>query len=431
MADASDDASRPAARKEQPDDQDAANERARESNRRYRQAHPDRHAASARRWKEAHPERVRELNRLWRAENLERSRELNRESMRRTAARKRQLLDKRRRSNEASKRWKEAHPDHVREYHRRWQAANPDKVTGYLERYRRTHREELNRRATAWRDLEPDKMKAARKAWADRNKERTAEIQRKRRNDPEKYRADLDKNNAAKRLAHRLERAGLPPKELHRTTAAERRANDRAAAAYFNDPVLSERLRQFARLTQSLTEHMVAHGGRFRAFAHSFVATRSRMGLPPVDVEQVVWARAVEIVTERMKRVDLLTSRDVAAAVRSARSNVAVAARERRAQQLWADIEAHVHRNRLRLLEEAGLENAMRVRSGKATVPVERIVALTALDEVLEAQPELALERRQIRQIVGKVQPGLAGIAQAFLPQQPNGGAYPSKERSL
>lgn len=393
---------------------DARVQRARknERNRGYRQARPQQHAASTRRWKEANPDRVREANRRWRAEHLERSRELNRESARRSAARKRQLLDKRRRSNEASRRWKEAHPDHVREYHRRWQAANRDKVTEYLERYRRTHREELNERATIWRDSAPDKMKAARKAWADRNKERTAEIQRKRRNDPEKYRADLDKNNAAKRLAHRLERAGLPPKRLHRTTAAERRANDRVAAAYFDAPALSERLRQFAQLTQGLTEHMLTHGDRARDFAQAFVATRSRMGLPPVDVEQVVWSRAVEIVTDRMKRVDLLTSRDVAAAVRSARSNIAAAERERRAEQLRADIEAHVRRNRLRLLEEARLENAMRLRSGKARMPVELIVAHAALVEVLEARTEGAIDRAGMRQILGQVQPRLAGIAQ-------------------
>lgn len=402
-----------------------------ERNRRYRQAHPDQHAESTRRWKEANTDRVREANRRWRAEHIERSRELNRESARRSAARKRRLLDKRRRSNEASKRWKEAHPDHVREYHRHWQEANHGKVAEYQERYRRTHQEELNDRATAWRDSAPEKMKAARKAWADRNKERTAEIQRKRRDDPEKYRADLDKNNAARRLAHRLERAGLPPKRLHRATAAERRADDRAAAAYFEDPALSERLRQFAQLTQALTGHMLTHGDRVRDFAQAFVATRSRMGLPPVDVEQVVWSRAVEIITDRMKRVDLITSRDAAAAVRSAKSNVAAAERVSRAQQLRADIEAHVRRNRLRLLEEAELENAMRARSGKARVPVERIITLAALDEVLEARAEGALDGVGIRQLLGQVQPRLACIARQRRSERDGRRASGSEARSL
>lgn len=404
MADASGDASRPAEGGEHSDDQDAsANERARESNRRYRQAHPDRHAASARRWKEAHPERVRELNRRWRAENLERSRELNRESMRRAAVRKRQLLEKRRRSNEASKRWKEAHPDHVREYHRRWQAANPDKVTQYLERYRRAHREELNKRATAWRDSAPDKMSAARKAWADRNKERTAEIQRKRRSDPEKYRADLDKNNAAKRLTRRLERAGLPPRRLHRATAAERRANDRAADDYFGDPALPRQLRQFSKLCGKLAAHVLTHGDRMLDFAESYVASRVRMGLPAVSAEQVMYARAVQIVTEQLRSIDLLTSRDVVAAIRSARATVATARRERQADELVQKVGAHIHTSRERLTDDARLENLLRTRRGKTAIPLERLVGLVALEEVLEKH-DIDVERAVVVAAVRKVE---------------------------
>jgi hypothetical protein len=402
-----------------------------EHKRQYQQAHREQHAEDARRWKARNPERVREMNRQWRADHLERSRELNRESARRTTARRRRLTERRRRSNDASRRWRQAHPDHVRAYHRRWQDANRDKVAEYQERYRRTHRDELNGRATAWRDSAPEKMKAARKAWADRNKERTAEIQRKRRDDPEKHRADLDKNNAAKRLAHRLERVGLPPKRRHRVTAAERRANERAAIAYFQDPALSERLRQFAQLTQRLTDHVLNHGDHIRDFAQSFNAARSRLGLPSADVEQVVYARAVEIVTDGMKRVDLLTSRDVAAAVRSAKSNVAAAARERWAKQLRADIETYVRKNRLSLLEEAELENAMRLRSGKARMPVELIVAHAALEEVLEARAEGALEGAGIRQILGQVQPRLAGIAQQRDWERDSGRASGSEARSF
>ena len=46
-------------------------------------------------------------------------------------------------------------------------------------------------------------------------------------------------------------------------------------------------------------------------------------------------------VTERMKRVDLLTSREVAAAVRSARSAAAAAARQRQLNELIAAVELH------------------------------------------------------------------------------------------
>ena len=56
-------------------------------------------------------------------------------------------------------------------------------------------------------------------------------------------------------------------------------------------------MRQFSVFAATLTEHMLEHGERMREFAEAYVAMRERMGLPPVDVEQVMYARAVEIVT--------------------------------------------------------------------------------------------------------------------------------------
>ena len=394
-------------------------EAARERNRRYRRAHPEQHAASTRRWKEANPERVRELNRRWREQNLERSRELNRESARRSATRNRRLKEKRRRANEASKRWKVSHPDEVRAYRRGWAAANREKLQEYYARYRGTHREELNDRATAWRDSAPEKMKRARKAWADRNKERTAEIQRKRRSDPEKYRADLDANSAAKRLARRLERAGLPPKRVHRTTAAERRANARSADEYFGDSALPERLRQFTIFTEMLSEEVVKHGDRLLGFAESYVATRVRVGLPPVDARQFMYARAAEVVAERMKRVDLLTSREIGAAVRSAKSTAERAARERRVAELIAAVELHLGRNRTRLHEDATLENTLRVRRGKPRQPAEVIVVRSAIEEVLETSIWAWLNHADAIATAKQVELMLIGAVQGPAPARP------------
>lgn len=430
MAVASDDASPQAGREGQSDDRDAsANERARESNRRYRQAHPDRHAASARRWKEAHPERVRELNRRWRAENLERSRELNRESMRRVAARKRRLTDKRRRANEASRRWKEANPERVRAYRREWVAANRDKVNEYYRRYHGRHREELNARATAWRDSQPEKMKHARKAWADRNKERTAEIQRKRRSDPEKYQADLAANAAARRLRVRLERAGLPPKRLHRTTAAERRSNERAKECYFDDPALPERLRQFTSFTVMLTELLTDQGDRMREFAEAYVATRARMGLPAVDAEQLMYARAAELVTRRMKRVDPLTGREVAAAVRSAKAAAASAVRVRQLNEVIGAVQEHVRRHHQRLRADADLENRLRVRKGKPQVLAELLVVRSALQEVLETSTK---GRLPVATLLGRAeQIEAAVLAAGIWPLSPTGRVRASRQEAM
>jgi hypothetical protein len=384
MGDASKDVPR---RLEPSRDVDESRERAKEQAR--GNAHPGRAARSAakaestRRWREAHPERVRELRRRWRAENLERSRELNRESMRRAAARKRQLAERRRRGNEASRRWKESHPEAVRAYHRAWSAANRDKVNEFYRRYRVGHREELNARATAWRDAHPEKMNSARKAWAARNKERLAETQRQRRRDPAKYRADLEVSAASKRLIRRLERAGLPPKRLSRATAAERRANDRLAEEYFADPVLPERLRQFTVLTVTLTEEVLAHGDRMLEFARSYVATRSRLGLPLVDAEQIMYARAAQVVVDRMKRVDLLTGREVAAAVRSAQASVAAALEARYLDQTTTEARAHLRRDRVRLDADADFENEARLRQGRPRLPTELLSVRIAIQEVL------------------------------------------------
>ncbi|MFO7690832.1 MAG: hypothetical protein R6W83_09830 [Cryobacterium sp.] len=81
---------------------------------------------------------------------------------------------------------------------------------------------------------------------------------------------------------------------------------------------------------ESLTEHTLKNGARMREFAEAYVSSRARVGLPPVSVEDVMYARPVEIVAERMRRVDLLTSRDVAAAVRATKAMVR---REERQQQ--------------------------------------------------------------------------------------------------
>ncbi|TFB71498.1 hypothetical protein [Cryobacterium sp. Hz9] len=65
------------------------------------------------------------------------------------------------------------------------------------------------------------------------------------------------------------------------------------------------------------------------ADAYVYVVTHERMGLPPVPVENIVYARAVEIVAERMRRMDLLTSRGVAAAAWSAQAEVRYEERQR------------------------------------------------------------------------------------------------------
>ncbi|TFB88272.1 hypothetical protein E3O44_06290 [Cryobacterium algoricola] len=351
------------------------------------QTHLDRQAENRRRWVEANRDRVRDLNRRWRAEHLERAREINRDSMRRAAARKKREAEVRARGRERAKRWREQHPEQVHEYQRRWVEENRDKVREYYSRYYAKHRDEVNARAAARRDADPERTKQARKQWAERNKERLADSQRTRRADPATYQAELAANAAARRLKRTLSRAGLPPKQIHPVTAAERRTNAREADAYFNDHALPEHLRQFTVFAESLTEHMLKNGARMREFSEAYLETRARMGLPPVPVENIVSARAVELVTERMRRVDLLTSRDVAAAVRSTKAVVRREERQQQFDRLVKTVVAHVHRNSTRLSSTAEMENRAGAQRGRPRVPIESLIVRLATQEVMERVP--------------------------------------------
>jgi hypothetical protein len=168
---------------------------------------------------------------------------------------------------------------------------NHEKVREYYNRYYVNHRDEVNARAAARRDADPERTRHASEQWAERNKERRAELQRNRRSHPETYQSELTANAAARCLKRRLAQAGLPPKQLHPNTAAERRANEREAGAYFGDPAFPEHLRQFTVFAESLTEHMLKNGVRMRDFAKAYVATRERMGLRPVPIEDIMCAR--------------------------------------------------------------------------------------------------------------------------------------------
>lgn len=361
-------------------------ERSRELKRRWREANVDYVREQSRAWKEAHPERVREMNRRWREEHLDRARQQNRDSARRTAARKRREAEIRRNARERAKRWREEHPNRVRTYQRRWVEENRDKVREYYNRYYATHRDEVSARAAARRDADPDRTRRATREWAERNKDRRAELQRSRRSHPEIYQAELEANAAARRLKRRLTSAGLPPRQLHPITAAERRANERESAAYFADPVLNERVRQFTVFAETLTEHMLEHGSSMLEFADAYAARRARMGLPPVDVERIVYARAVEVVTDRMRRVDLLTSRDVAAAVRSTQALLRQKERHEQFERLVRSLVAHVEHDARRLVEEAAFENRVRRQRGRRPVPLESLVIQIAAQELLPTQ---------------------------------------------
>ena len=395
-----------------------ARARKRERDRRYRLEHPEKHAAQRRKWVEANRDRIRESNRRWREEHLERARELNRDSMRRAAARKRRDAETRAKARTRVRVWRQEHPDRVRDYQRDWVEANHGKVREYYNRYYHSHRDEVNARATARRDADPAGTAASKQAWAADHRERRAELQRARRANPEVYEAELEANAAARRLKRALARTGLPPKRLHPVTAAERRTDERAAVAFFSDPTLPEHVRQATVFGESLTKHMLKHHARMREFAQSYVATRERLGLPPVNADDVMWARAVDVVLDGSRRVDLLTSRDVAAAVRSARMAVRRVEQKRQYDQLVKAVVVHVRRHQTRLEVEAGMENQARVAHGKPRVESGVLLVRLASQEIAMKLPTSRLGGEDVRRAAAAARRQLGGLDRAPEPER-------------
>ena len=356
--------------------------------------HPfeDDEAEKRRQYVAANRDRIREMNRLWRAEHLDRARELNRDSMRRAAARRHREAAVRARggSGRSADGWS-IRSASVSISSEGWRRIARRCASITTARYYEAHRDEVNARAAARRDADPGRTKQITRQWAERNKERRAELQRNRRSDPEIYRSELEANAAARRLKRSLSRAGLPPKLLHATTAAECRTNEREADSYFNDPSRPEHLRQFTVFAESLTEHVLKNGARMREFAEAYAETRARIGIPPLPADNIVYARAVEIVAERMRRVDLLTGRDVAAAVRSTKTEIQRAERQQQFDRLVKTVVAQVQRDSARYVVDAEMENRARAHQCKQRASVESFVVQLAMQEVIERMPTSSL----------------------------------------
>lgn len=184
-----------------------------------------------RRYYELHRERLLAETRAWKAANPERSREHNRNSARRAAVQRR-LNAKRRAHGRA---WYAEHRSEERERARQFRRDHPEKVAEYRARFAGRHPGRVtdqNRRASErWRDRNADEV---------RQKQRIA-AQRRRAHDPDEFRrwyqSNLERQRQrgrdASRRRSRLKELGLPPRQINRTFAEDRRANDRAAADFF------------------------------------------------------------------------------------------------------------------------------------------------------------------------------------------------------
>lgn len=214
-------------------------ERERQTRRAYRERNADRIREYKRQWRQRNAYHIRAYRAAYDSERREEIRAKNREYMREYAPRMAAERVRRQAKLAAKRRYYESHKDQYVEYQRRWRARkraeDPD---GY--------RAAQNARQRAWREANKDRV--------------NAELRAKRRENPEAHRAAsrayyathaeqlkaqkrayyqanrdaiLARNRAWKQREKRRKQAGLPPRRIRTTPAAQLRANDAAANEFF------------------------------------------------------------------------------------------------------------------------------------------------------------------------------------------------------
>jgi hypothetical protein len=173
----------------------------------------------------------------------------------------------------------------------------------------------------AWEDAHVDERRERGRQDRERNRDHRAELQRIYRQAPEIKAGLLEANRDRRRLARRLEKAGLPPKSVHPATAAERRRNEEEAERFFTNrrtaeerrriqkeyvptpPELIEKWERSSRRARERRQELAAVkryvakcGDRLREEAALDSRARMARGASPLDVDVEVFQRALEAV---------------------------------------------------------------------------------------------------------------------------------------
>ncbi|MDJ0324229.1 hypothetical protein QMG61_10675 [Cryobacterium sp. PH31-AA6] len=99
----------------------------------------------------------------------------------------------------------------------------------------------------------------------------------------------------------------------------------------------------------------------------------------------------MELVTERMRRVDLLTSRDVAAAAPATKTVVGREERQVQFERLLKIVVVRFRRNSGRYFVDAEIESQARTHRGKSRLSSESLAVQLAMKVVLERMPTTLL----------------------------------------
>jgi hypothetical protein len=333
-------------------------------------ARRERRRAAAKAWRERNADRVRQSRKDWKARNPERARELNRESMRRRHQRNLRVTRQNAAANERSREWKRTHPERARETQRRWREAHPERVREHHRRYYQRHGEEIAARTQRYRDANESAVKQRRADWAAANRERITEYQRRYRADPDRYAKTLQSNREARRVQRRLVALELPPKRVHRTTAAERRANQTDAHQFFTSADARQKYLQIATLQNEIDRIAWNQADDLRRRAADRIAARERVGLSSGTVDDVAMALAAAAAIEHQP-VDRLTTDDMAHVIANVRELHHRRHAATEARDLRHAIIRYVEQRTDWLRREAALENHMREAAGKPQVRID------------------------------------------------------------
>jgi hypothetical protein len=217
----------------------AAKERKNEVRRAYRERNAERIREGKRAWRERNQDHIRAYRAAYDAEHREEVLAQKRDYSRRDAARK--AAERRRKESKkvSSKKYYEAHKAEHHAYTRQWQARKrAEDPEGYRamrakaqRRWWETHKDEYNAKLRAQHRENPEPKRTQARAYYAAHAE---EVKAKKR---AYYAANREKVLAGNRVWKEREKrriaAGLPPRRLHTTPAAERRANTAAADAFF------------------------------------------------------------------------------------------------------------------------------------------------------------------------------------------------------
>lgn len=191
------------------------------------------------RWWAEHPNYKAE----YLAANREMLNERNAARMRIASAAKREEKARARKAAERLAQWAKDNPDKRREARERFRANNPEAHKAHQRDYYQRNKEAIQKRKKE-REIfaDPEKLRAARRKG---NSSERAKLARARYSPTEEQRQrykSAQREKAA--LSRRLTALGLPPRNLHRTLASERKANEIRASEFFTrDRGTVERLR--------------------------------------------------------------------------------------------------------------------------------------------------------------------------------------------